>query len=112
MGELVQGTDGSFSVQVVANTHAHALALASILAPTESFGNVTVDVIVSSRKGGIVSAVTPSSAANLADLERAAFEGNHLLQKVVVSEVSPSLAEPRGSSRSSPGRSFSFPTTT
>ena len=87
-------TATGYTVTIKANTHARGVAIASVVAPTQTFGNVVVTVRVVGPNKEAIAGVTPTSADILAAQETRAFAGNPLFQRAVVRQALPIEGSP------------------
>ena len=87
---LVEVTGNKLAVDVVTDDFLRGVALASVLAPAQEFGNLTVQVNVATTTGVTYTGVTPTSAEQAGLLETLALHGNPAFEKVAVQPATPS----------------------
>ncbi|BCB05200.1 hypothetical protein [Bacillus sp. KH172YL63] len=83
VGPLIPVQD-QYLALVIVNDYDKAQALATLLTPSQNFGNVTLSVVVIYNQDIVTPTPCPLDAFEVAHLVKAALEGNTYFQNIVV----------------------------
>ncbi len=88
VGDLQTQSD-PFIIPIRVDNRQKAQALASIMNPSYSLGNIHINVEISDSSGKIISPINPTSPEQLSEMVQTGLQGNHLFLKVVTQPLFP-----------------------